>query len=387
MGSADSHILSALDEIAEKGQLRSLRTASLSGRGTVECDDRHFTDFSSNDYLGLARHPLLIERASEYARALGAGSGASRLVTGTAEAHLAIERKIAAFKRTDAALLFASGWQANASVIPALVAAAPGTAVFTDRLVHASVHHGCGAAGIRQIRFAHNDLQHLESLLQRHGRDAPARLIITESVFSMDGDRADLAALSDLARAYRAMLYVDEAHATGVLGPKGAGLSATLPTAPDIIMGTFSKALGGFGAYVACSSSMKDYLVNACSGFIYSTSLPPAVLGAIDAALDIVPCMDAERSKLISLVDRLRQGLRSLEFDTCRSTTQIVPVVAGSTDAAMSLSQRLAENGMLAVAIRPPTVPAGTSRVRLALRSAHEPEDIDQLLLVLGATR
>ena len=159
MGSADSHILSALDEIAETGQLRSLRTASLSGRGTVECDDRHYTDFSSNDYLGLARHPLLIERASEYARALGAGSGASRLVTGTAEAHLVIERKIAAFKRTDAALLFASGWQANASVIPAVVTAAPGTAVFTDRLVHASVHHGCRAAGIRQIRFAHNDLQ------------------------------------------------------------------------------------------------------------------------------------------------------------------------------------------------------------------------------------
>ena len=187
-------------------------------------DGRALVDFSSNDYLGLAGHPLLASRAGEWAARLGAGAGASRLVTGTSEAHLALEQRIAAFKGTEAALLFASGWQANAAVIPALLAAAPDAAVFADRLVHASMH--AGLAGVRQHRFRHNDLAHLAELLERHGRDAPARLILVESVYSMDGDRADIPALAALAREHDALLMVDEAHATGVLGPGGAGLCA-----------------------------------------------------------------------------------------------------------------------------------------------------------------
>jgi 8-amino-7-oxononanoate synthase len=387
VGALDSRFAEALAAIGHKGQLRSLTATAIAPRGRLRRGRREYLDFSSNDYLGLARHPLLIERAAAWAREMGAGAGASRLVTGTSEAHLALEARIAAFKGAEAALLFASGWQANAAVIPALLKAAPGAAVFTDRLIHASLHQGCAAAGVRQIRFAHNDLDDLEALLAAKGKDAPARIIITESVFSMDGDAADLARLTELARRQDAFLFVDEAHATGVLGPRGAGLSAAVPGGVDLVMGTFSKALGGFGAYVAGSRLLCDYLVNACGGFIFSTAPPPAVLGAIDAALDLVPAMDAERRQLAAMAERLRLGLHQAGIDTGASRTQIVPAIVGDAGATVELSRRLAERGVIAAAIRPPTVPAGTSRLRLALRATHGAEDIETLLAAIGACR
>lgn len=314
---------------------------------------------------------------------MGAGAGASRLVTGTSDAHLALEARVATFKRTEAALLFASGWQANAAVIPALLAAAPGTVVFADRLIHASMHAGCAVAGVRQHRFRHNDLTHLERLLSEKGADAPARLILTESVFSMDGDAVDVARMSAIARAHDAFLFVDEAHATGVLGPGGAGLSATVLGGVDLAMGTFSKAMGGFGAYVAGSRLVCDYLVNACGGFIFSTAPPPSVLGAIDAGLDLVPGMDRERRKLADQAERLRGELRARGLDAGYSTTHIVPVIVGDAADALAMSQTLSEQGILAAAIRPPTVPRGTSRLRLALRATHDDADIDRLLAAI----
>lgn len=370
-----------------KRQRRVLVPTAMAPGGRLRRAGRDFLDFSSNDYLGLSQHPLLIDRSREWTQRLGTGAGASRLVTGTSEAHLAVEARIAAFKGTEAALLFASGWQANAAVLPALLAAAPGAAVFTDRLIHASLHHGCAAAGARQIRFRHNDLDQLEALLEKRGRDAPARFILTESVFSMDGDVADLARLSEIASRHDAFLFVDEAHATGVLGPRGAGLSAAIPGGVDLAMGTFSKAMGGFGAYVAGSKLLCDYLVNACGGFIYSTAPPPAVLGAIDAALDLVPDMDAERAKLSGLGNRLREGLRAAGVSFGSSTTQIVPAIVGGAGDALKLSQALADRGMIASAIRPPTVPQGTSRLRLALRATHEAQDIDALVAAIGDCR
>lgn len=373
----------ALDKRAEAGLHRTLRPATLMPGGRMARDGREYVDFSSNDYLGLARHPLLVERAREWMERLGAGSGASRLVTGTHEAVLQLEARIAAFKGTEAALILGSGWQANAAVIPALVAAMPGVEVFADRLNHNSMHAGCAAAGVRQHRFAHNDLDALDAQLARHA-DAPARLVLTESVFSMDGDRTDLARLAQIARARDAVLYVDEAHATGVLGPGGAGLTSTVPGGVDIAMGTFSKALGGFGAYVAGSRLMVDWLINGCGGFIYATALPPAVLGAIDAALDLLPGMDADRAKLAGLGDRLRQGLTSAGYDVAGSSTQIVPAIVGDAAETMALGDRLADAGMIAGTIRPPTVPAGTSRLRIALRSTHENADIDALLAAIG---
>lgn len=380
MSSLDEHFSDALRAVEARGQRRGLRSAEMLDGGRLRRDGRDCLDFSSNDYLGLARHPLLAERAGEFAARLGAGAGASRLVTGTSEAHLALEAKIAAFKGTQAALLFGTGWQANAAVVPALLAAAPDAAVFTDRLIHASLHHGCAAAGARQHRFRHNDLDHLEELLQAKGVSAPARIIVTESVFSMDGDMPDLARLGEIARRHDAFLYLDEAHATGVIGPRGAGLSATAPGSADLVMGTFSKALGSFGAYVAGSHLLCDYLVNACSGFIFSTAPPPAVLGAIDAALELVPGMERERRNLGGLADRLRRGLSDLGIDHGSSSSQIVPAIIGDASDAVKLSDALARRDIVASAIRPPTVPPNTSRLRLALRATHRPEDIDQLL-------
>ena len=210
---------------------------------------------------------------------------------------------------------------------------------------------------------------------------APAvRFILTESVFSMDGDRADVARLAALAERYQAFVYLDEAHATGVLGPGGMGLAGLAPGGVDLAMGTFSKALGGFGAYVAGSRALCDYLVNACSGFIYTTALPPAVLGAMDAALDLVPTLDAERTRLAASGERLRTALHGLGVDTGDSSTQIVPAIVGDEARALALAAALEQRGLLAVAIRPPTVPAGTSRLRIALSAAHRDGDIDQLI-------
>lgn len=367
-----------------RGHLRALSGASLAPHGRIRRNDREFIDFSSNDYLGLSQHPALIARASEWSVRMGTGAGASRLVTGTSDAHLALEKKIAAFKQTESALLFATGWQANAAVLPALLKALPEAAVFTDKLIHNSLHHGCAAAGVRQIRFRHNDYDHLEKLLEERGANTSARMIITESVFSMDGDVADLERLSAIAKAHDAFLLVDEAHATGVLGPGGAGLSAALPDGVDLVMGTFSKAMGSFGAYVAGSERLCAYLINTCGGFIYSTAPPPAVLGAIDAALDIVPGMESERTKLASLGTRLRDGLAGLGIHTGTSSTQIVPAIIGDPRDALRVSESLAQRGLLATAIRPPTVPANTSRLRLALRATHEPADIDQLVAAIA---
>lgn len=374
----DTYLAAALGGIAARGETRTLRAAEPIGGGRVRRDGRVLLDVSSNDYLGLARHPLLVERSREWTARYGAGARASRLVTGTSDAHLAVEAKLAAFKRTERALLFASGWQANAAVLAALIRAAPGCAVFADRLIHASLHAGIAAAGVRQVRFRHNDLAHLDALLAERDGGAPA-IVVTESVFSMDGDVADVAALAAIARRHGAFLYLDEAHATGVLGPRGAGLSAGVAGGVDCVMGTFSKAFGGFGAYVAGSALLCDYLVNACGGFIFTTAPPPAVLGAIDAALDLVPGMDAERARLAGHGEVLRSALSAAGIATGASATQIVPAIVGGAERALALSASLADDGILAAAIRPPTVPPGTSRLRLALSAAHDEADIARL--------
>jgi 8-amino-7-oxononanoate synthase len=381
MSKFDPIFAEALDTAAKRGMRRRQRPLAPDGPGRVILEGRELINFASNDYLGLSRHPELIARSREWTARYGAGTGSARLVTGTLEAHAAVEARVAAAKGQEAALIFASGWQLNAGVIPALLAAGEGEAlVFTDKLVHASFHQGCAAAGVRQIRFRHNDLDHLESLLASRGGEDDRRFILTESVFSMDGDRAHVKELADLAEAYGAFLYLDEAHATGVQGPGGMGLSGLAPGGVDLVMGTFSKALGGFGAYVAGSKVLCDYLVNSCSSFIYTTAPPPSVLGAIDAALDLVPAMDAERAALADASDRLRATLAELSLSTGDSSTQIVPAIVGQADAAVALSAELEAAGFLVPAIRPPTVPTGTSRLRFALSAAHGVDDLDRLV-------
>jgi 8-amino-7-oxononanoate synthase len=379
MRDLDIRLDSVLSGLAAQGRRRTLRVVEPLPAGRIRVGGREVVNFSSNDYLGLSRHPAMIERARDWAARYGAGSGAARLVTGHLGAVEAVEAKIAAAKGAEAALIFASGWQCNASALPALLDKALWGAeplLFTDKLNHASLHMGAQASGVRQIRFRHNDLDHLEELLAKHG-DGP-RLIVTESVFSMDGDLPDMARLSAIADQWNALLYVDEAHATGVLGSNGFGLSVDHHA--DVSMGTFSKGMGSFGAYVAGSRALKDYLVNRASGFIYATALPPAIIGAMDAALDLIPTMAAERARLQDMAATARARWRRAGIDTGASATQIVPVILGDEQRTLAVARALEAKGFLGIAIRPPTVPPGTSRIRFAFSAAHADEDVERLI-------
>jgi 8-amino-7-oxononanoate synthase len=362
-----------------EGLRRSLSEVAARDARIICVSGRSYVNLASNDYLGLRFHKALRERAATWAETYGVGSGASRLVTGNLDLFAPIEAKVAKLKKKPAAMIMASGFQTNAAVLQALfdrrvLDAEP--VVFTDRLNHASMHFGCQAAGVRELRYPHCDAEHLRQLLDQSRQDDRPKFILTESVFSMDGDVAPLGEIAELARAHGATLIVDDAHATGILGEEGRGLSREA----DIAIGTFSKALGSFGGYVACSETLRDYLVNRCTGLVYSTALPPPVLGAIDIALDLVPSMNAERAHVASLARRFREGASALGLSTGASTTQIVPVIVGSPEAALAMSARLRSAGFWAVAIRPPTVPAGTARIRLAFTAAHEEADVDRLL-------
>ncbi len=383
MAASESRYQAFLDARAREGLRRSLTEIAAPDAREIHVDGGTYTNFSSNDYLGLRFHEALIGRARDWAKAYGVGSGASRLVTGNLDLFAPIEAKLARLKRRPSALIMASGFQTNAAVLQALLdesvlGAAP--LVFADRLNHASMHFGCQAAGVRQIRYRHCDAAHLGELLTQYQGDDRPRFILTESVFSMDGDLAPLGSIAALARRHDACLIVDDAHATGILGQGGSGLSGEA----DIVIGTFSKALGSFGGFVAASETVRDYLVNRCGGLIYSTALPPPVLGAIDAALDLVAGMDAERALVARLAQRLRAGAATLGLNTGASTTQIVPVILGSAEAALAMSARLRQAGLWASSIRPPTVPANTARLRLAFTAAHQESDIDRLLDVLA---
>ena len=385
MDGSESRYRAWLDARAASGLLRELQSAEHDARGHVSYGGKSYVNFSSNDYLGLSQHPALVERARAWTEQYGAGAGASRLVTGNLHMFDEVERKVAKLKNSPAAVVMASGFQANAAVLQALFDKQVLTRepiVFADRLNHASMHFGCQAAGVRQHRYRHCDVEHLATLLAKHGKDSGPKFILTESVFSMDGDVAPMQALAALARVFNAMLICDDAHATGILGAGGEGLSG----AADVVIGTFSKAMGSYGAYIACSESLRDYLVNRCSGLIYSTALPPPVLGAIDASIELVPGLDAERAHVRALAGRFREGARSLGYDTGASSTQIVPLIVGATQDALGLSARLKDAGCWVAAIRPPTVPQGTARLRLAFTAAHLSAQVDALLDVLSGS-
>jgi 8-amino-7-oxononanoate synthase len=372
-----------LDARAREGLRRSLLAVAARDARIIGAEGRSYVNFSSNDYLALRFHQALIGRAIEWAETYGVGAGASRLVTGNLDLFAPIEAKVARLKKKPASLVMASGFQTNAAVLQALLDRNVLNAeplVFADRLNHASMHFGCQAAGVRQLRYRHCDASHLGEVLSQYQGDERPKFILTESVFSMDGDIAPLAAIALLAREYEACLIVDDAHATGILGEGGSGL----PGEADIVIGTFSKALGGFGGYVAATETVRDYLINRCGGVIYSTALPPPVLGAIDAALDLVPGLDAERTHVADLAERFRAGASAIGLNTGASTTQIVPVILGSPEAAIAMSGHLRQAGLWVTSIRPPTVPPGTARLRLAFTAAHQESDIDRLLDALS---
>jgi 8-amino-7-oxononanoate synthase len=381
---SDDHYAKFCEGLKEATRFRSLRESVVVSAREVEIDGKRLLNFSSNNYLGLSFHPGVIQRSREYLERYGVGSTASRLVCGNSALQGAIEAKLARAKGSETALLFQSGFQANLSVLGALFDRhVLGTTplVFSDRLNHASLHAGCAQAGVRQLRYPHNDLNALETLLKKHENSVAPRFIVTESVFSMDGDIVDIEALAYLAQKYGATLFLDEAHATGVLGERGFGLAPQIGgRAPWISLGTCSKALGGSGAYVACSKTIRDFLVNRASGLIYSTALPPPVLGAIDAAIDHVPSLEEERKRLLGLSSVLRERLRASGFEVLGGGTPIVPVVVCENSRAMSLSDKLIDSGMFGIAIRPPTVPEGMARLRLSLTAAHTEEDVSRLV-------
>ena len=342
--------------------------------GKVRVGGRVLLNLSSNDYLGLSRDPRLIDATQKATARWGVGAGASRLVAGHLALHREVEDSLAAFKGTEAAVIFSTGYMANLGVVSALVG--PGDTVFCDKLNHASIYDGIKLAGANLARFPHRDLNRLENLLQKAG--AGRRLIVTDSVFSVDGDLAPLKELVELKDRYGAGLMVDEAHATGVLGPRGAGLAEELGLTPrvEVHMGTFSKALGSLGGYVAGDRRLIDYLHNRARSFIYSTAPPPPVLGAIGAALQVVAQEPRRRNYLLAEAKTFREELQRAGFDLLGSETQIVPVLVGENARTLELAGRLRERGLLAVAFRPPTVTPGWARVRFSLSAAHSWEDL-----------
>ena len=378
-------------------QRRVLRKVDPAQAGVLEIEGKTVVDFASNDYLGLAHNPDLISRATEWAERYGAGARASRLVSGNLAAIESLESKLAKLKGAESALILGGGFQTNSTVLASLLDrrltshadddansneanSTETIQLFTDRLCHASFHFGIAASGSRQHRYRHNDLEHLATLLQKRSGKGDARLIATESVFSMEGDQLDVSGIQNLARQHQAMLYIDEAHASGVLGPSGMGLMSGQIHSDDVVIGTFGKAFGSFGSYVACSQSVREYLINRCSGLIYSTGLPPLVLGAIDWALDVIPQMDSERAHLKQLGSNLRDSLQQMGLNTLKSDTHIVPVVLGDDQRVLDVASGLLADGFMVGAIRPPTVPAESARLRISLSAAHHEAQLQGLL-------
>lgn len=333
-------------------------------------------NFADNDYLGLSRHPAVLAGAMAAMREDGTGARASRVMAGNLPGHQVLEQRLASLKGAPAALLFGSGFLANLGVLTALIGR--GDTVLLDRLAHASLVDGARLSGARLLRFQHNDPDHLQALLQRASA-GQRRLVVTESVFSMDGDLAPLAEIAAVAAAGDAMLLVDEAHATGVFGFAGAGLfhpaESRYPVA--IAMGTLSKALGSYGGFVVCSEMMRTYLIQRARSFTYSTALPPGAVGAALAAIDICAEQPELAPELLSRAARFRQRLQQSGVDTGRSDSQIVPVMLGDTARAVRLAEALRQRRIICPAIRPPTVPPGGARLRFSITLRHTPAEID----------
>lgn len=347
------------------------------GGGKLRIDGRTYLNFSSNDYLGLANHPEVIATSRRYLEAYGAGATASRLVTGTLEPHQELERTLARLKGYPDALVFGSGFLANAGIITALVGR--NDHVFADKLAHASIIDGIILSRADLKRFHHNDPEHLRSLLQKcpgTGR----RLIATESLFSMDGDIAPLAEIASLAAEYDAMVMIDEAHATGVFGPGGSGLIRQygLEEKVNVSMGTLSKALGGYGGFLACSPALRELLVNRARSFIYTTGMPPAVVGGAIGALNVIQKTPDSGAKLLRRAAVFRDRLQRAGLQTLDSQSQIIPVLIGDNAKTLAVAERLRAKGILTVAIRPPTVPEGTSRLRISVTLDHTEEDLER---------
>jgi 8-amino-7-oxononanoate synthase len=374
-----------LDLLARRSLLRRLRTIHSAPLAEVQLEGHQVLLFSSNNYLDLATHPKVAEAAITALRRYGVGAGASRLISGTFPPHVELEERLASFKRTEAALVFSTGYQANLGLVQTLAEEA--SIIYADRLCHGSLIDASRLCKLPLRIFRHREVSQLRRLLERDTRTAS--LILTDGVFSMDGDLAPLPSLLAVAESSGARLVVDDAHGTGVMGREGRGTVEHfgLKSAALIQMGTLSKALGAFGGFVAGPRDLMEYLVNRARSFIYTTALPPAMAAAASAALQLVEAEPERRAKLWSLRERLYQGLKNLGCETLASESPILPIVVGDVGGAVRLSEHLLAHGIYAPAIRPPTVPPSSSRVRLSITAGHTPAHIDQLLEALSTVR
>jgi 8-amino-7-oxononanoate synthase len=338
--------------------------------------------------LCLSKNQDVIHAARHAAASFGVGSTGSRLLSGNQELFEAFEAKIAASKGTEAALIFNSGYQANLSGLAALLdskvlGAKP--IVFFDKLNHGSLYQAVDLSQAELVRFSHNNVVHLSQLLEKYRDSLQPKFIVTESIFGMDGDVAPLNEIEELAMNHNAFIYLDEAHATGVIGKKGYGLSDQFRTNDSkIIMGTFSKGLGGSGAYIACSEVLRDYLINKASGFVYSTANSPMVIASACMAWDLIDQTENLRANLFSLADLLRERLREINLSYGKSSTHIVPIMMPSESRTLEVRDILLDRGIIVSAIRPPTVPINQSRLRVALNVSHTEDDVNRLAIELS---
>ena len=370
-----------LQELRDRGLHRRLRLVEGAQGPRVLLDGAEVLLLCSNNYLGLADHPAVRGAAAEAALRWGAGAGASRLVSGNMEPHRQLEERLAAFKGYGAALLFGSGYLANTGAVAALAGA--GEVVFSDELNHASIVDGCRLSRAETFVYRHADLEHLAwGLREADGRGA---LIVTDGVFSMDGDVAPLPELLELARRHGCRLLVDEAHATGALGPDGRGTvaAAGLSGEVDVVVGTLGKALGSYGAYACASAETIDFLLNAARPFVFSTAPPPPSVAAAGAALTLVTSSRVER--LRANAECFRAALVTEGLNPGRSQTQIVPIEVGAAEATMELCERVLEGGVFAQGIRPPTVAEGSSRLRFTVMATHRPAELERAARLVGA--
>jgi 8-amino-7-oxononanoate synthase len=376
---SDSLYAARLAALREANVFRAPKTVESRAGASITVQGKTYVDMSSNDYLGLTEHPALIAAAKDALDRWGTGAGAARLLTGTTALHSELEQTVAAFKGTESAIVCNSGYQANSAVFSALFG--KGDVLFVDKLAHASIIDGVRLCGAKVYRFKHNDMQHLSDLLVAHRGEGELACVVTETVFSMDGDICPLAELVSLKERHDAYLFVDEAHATGVYGARGAGMCEELGLSDrvDIMMGTFSKALGSFGAYIASRRVIIEMLENTMRGYIFSTALPPAVIAASRAAIEVVKNEPERRLVVRERSARFRALMRERGLDVA-GETQIVPWMIGDEGKALATAQHLRDAGFWSAAIRAPTVPKGAARIRCAVTYHTTDEEIERFV-------
>ena len=380
------HLSSELDNLRSRGLYRSLRLVEGAQGPRVRIDGKERLLFCSNNYLGLANHPVLKDGADAALRSYGLSAAASRLISGNMEPHCILEHRMARFLGTESALCFPTGYMANLGVVSALVGAED--AIFSDRLNHRSIIDACRLSRAKTFVYRHRDVDHLETLLGSR-REYRRRLIVSDGLFSMDGDLAPLPDLVDAANRHNAILMVDDAHGTGVLGASGRGIPEHfgITHGVDVLTTSGSKALGAYGGFVAGNAKLVDLLINRAQAFIYTSALPPDACAAATAALGFIETRPDLREALWRNVHAVQNALNDLRFNLMGSQSQIVPILVGDAARTMAISDHLFEEGIYLSGIRPPTVPEGESRLRLTLMADHSEDDINRLIQAMADVR